>query len=117
MVESGVVDAAVVEVAEQAAVVGGGVAAVFPGDPVVGLGPFRWPVAAGEGAAAVAGDQGALIAPSQKIAPRVRFGISATRMRPAISARIPDKKARNGVSSRWSVRGCGIHASVGASAG
>src|SRR6478672_8436438 len=35
------------------------------------------------------------------------------KMRPATSVRIPDKKARNGVSSRWSAKCSGIHASVG----
>src|SRR6476620_8518174 len=65
------------------------------------------------GGCVVSLDQGALMAPSQNIAPRVRFGISATKMRPATSVRIPDKKARNGVSSRWSAKCSGIHASVG----
>src|SRR6478672_2467355 len=48
-------------------------------------------------------DQGILTAPSQKIAPRVRFGISATRMRPATNVRISESVSEdNGVA--WSAR-------------
>ena len=48
-------------------------------------------------------DQGILTAPSQKIAPSIRFGISATRTRPATNARISESVSEdNGVV--WSAR-------------
>src|SRR3954447_20834064 len=53
------VDDVVVVVAEQGGVVGGGGSAVGPVDEVVGFGPFRWAGAGVEGAAAVAGHEGA----------------------------------------------------------
>ena len=47
-------------------------------------------------------DQGALITPSQKMAPRVRLGSSATKMTTATSARILDEKVSSGIGGVWS---------------
>src|SRR6478672_4220741 len=58
-----------------------------------------------DGRATVVGDldQGILTAPSQKIAPSVRYGVSAMRTRPATPARISESVSEdNGVA--WSAR-------------
>src|SRR6476661_4300931 len=58
-------------------------------------------------------NQGALIAASQNIAPRVRFGISATRMRPATNARIAERVSKE-LSGVWSTGPRLAHVTSGA---
>src|SRR6516165_7938630 len=48
-------------------------------------------------------DQDVLTAPSQNIAPSIRFGMSATKMRPATNARMADKESGD-TGGVWSAR-------------
>src|SRR6476619_7345308 len=80
------------------------VASSIAGDERTGEGTADW--AAGTelslGGCVAGLDQGVSMTPSQKIAPRVRFGINATRMRPATRARITDERSSTGFSVDWS---------------